>query len=51
MADSKPKNSQKDGAPKVSDAANSEQPGSYKDNPDKPDPTSVAQVQVLPDES
>lgn len=27
------------------------QPADYKDNPDKPDPTSIAQVEVLPDEA
>lgn len=37
-------------APAVSEASNSEQPGTYKENPDKPGPDSVAQVQVLPDE-
>lgn len=37
-------------APAIPDADNSEMPGTYRDNPDKPSPESVAQVQVLPDE-
>lgn len=41
------------GAPKVSDATDggeSRLTAGYKDNPDKPDPSSVAQVEVLKDE-
>jgi hypothetical protein len=35
----------------AADGGQSEFHESYKDNPDKPDPTSVAQVQVLKDEA
>ncbi len=39
-----------DPAPAVSDADDAWQKGVFKDNPDKPDPTSIAQVQIVPDE-
>lgn len=38
------------GKPEVSNADDVGQKGTIKDNPDKPDPTSIAQVQVLDDE-
>lgn len=38
------------GAPEVSNADHAGQLGKIKDNPDKPDPSTVAQVQVLSDE-
>jgi hypothetical protein len=39
-------------APKVSDGAHSadELDGTYRDNPDKPDPATVAQVQDVPED-
>lgn len=36
-------------APKVSDGAHSADQMTYKDNPDKPDPSTIAQVQVVPE--
>lgn len=55
MADTK-KTAAKDdvnapGAPEVSNADDAGQKGKIRDNPDKPDPTSIAQVQVLDDEN
>lgn len=38
------------GAPEVSGAADAAADKKYADNPDKPDPTTVAQVEVLPED-
>jgi hypothetical protein len=52
MADKKtdPKNADPETLP-VSEADDAGQKGKFKDNPDKPDKTTIAQVQVLGNES
>lgn len=37
-------------APKVSDGAHSASELKYGDNPDKPDPSSIAQIQIVADD-